>query len=72
MPTHKNHNKTQEIKAHLRRYKSIDRMTAATVYKVFDLPDYIRRLKSSHSGFEGLEIVKGSSPNTRYKINKHE
>jgi len=68
MPSHKNYNKTQEIKAHLKRYKSIDRSTAASLYKCFDLPDVIRRLKSSHSGFEGLQIVNGSSPNTKYTL----
>lgn len=57
-------NKTNEIEKHLLRYKSIDRMTAAQLFRCFDLPDVIRRLRKRHT----IETLTEYNANTKYQI----
>lgn len=70
MPTLKNNNKTENIIAHLKRYKRINRSTALQLYAVGNLPEFIRKIKKSRG--LNIEVVKGSSPNTKYELKKEQ
>lgn len=50
-------NKTNEIRKHLERYKSLDQITAFQLYKCGDLASAIRRLRNK--GLR-IECISGS------------
>ena len=60
--------KLQEVKKHLESWGSIDRLTAATRYKAFDLPDVIRQLRAKNMQIETLPDYNG---NTKYQLLTH-
>lgn len=69
MPKFKKINKSEAVRRHLTRYGSIDRQTAMSLYNAFDLPDIVRRIRNQSRASNGLkiEVVEGSSPNTKYR-----
>lgn len=57
--------RTKAVADHLKRYKSIDRLTAMQLYRIWDLPSAIRRLRN-----KGLtiECISGSGSIGKYQI----
>ena len=60
-------NKTEAVKKHLESFGSIDRLTAATRYGAYDLPDIIRRLRKKME----IELLMGYEPNSKYQLVNH-
>lgn len=59
-------NKTKSVEAHLRRYGSIDQMTAIQLYRCFDLASAIRRIRNKRA--LEIENIKGKGYVGKYQI----
>lgn len=59
-------NKTKSIEAHIKRYGSIDQMTAIQLYRCFDLASAIRRIRNK-SDLE-IQNIKGNGYQGKYQI----
>jgi len=68
MPSHKDLNKTEKVLKYLIRYKSITRNRAAYLFDVWHLSGIIHIIRQSGAFEIEIETVKGSSPNTKYRL----